>query len=328
VRYVLTVVVGVGLAIALTATWLVWGPLTSGALLLMWPNRTPAVAHDLPDGYPLVHKGHMDPSTGVYVREDDDVVLTHTPPFVLRRTYLSGDRVSRQYGVGGTSNAEWYLIGDPQKLTWAELILADGGRIHFDRTSPGTSLSNAMFIHRKTPTGFWGSRLGWTGWGWVLRFQDGTLANFFACSPTGKTNCSLIRMRDSDGHILNFPRDSDGILAAIEAPTERISLEYDDRRRVVRAADAASHEVRYGYDDRGRLVQARDAEGTVRVYTYGARDEMLTIREPGWFIENTFDDDLRVIRQVDHDREPFVRPGNARHLYNRVSLLGHGRFSD
>ena len=36
----------------------------------------------------------------------------------------------------------------------------------------------------------------------------------------------------------------------------------------------------------------------VRTYAYSARDEMLTIEEPGWVINNTFDENGRVVRQV------------------------------
>src|SRR5206468_2533684 len=103
-------------------------------------------------------------------------------------------------GVGTTNNAEWYLIGDPARFQWSELILADGGRIHFDRTSSGISFTNALFLHRATPTGFYGARLGWTGSDWVMRFYDGSFATFQACSPGGNNVCSLIEICDADGH--------------------------------------------------------------------------------------------------------------------------------
>src|SRR5206468_4991238 len=63
----------------------------------------------------------------------------------------------------------------------AELVLPDGARIHFDRTSSGTSYQNAMFVHTDTPTEFYGSRLGWIGREWALRFQDHALARLRGC---------------------------------------------------------------------------------------------------------------------------------------------------
>jgi hypothetical protein len=40
------------------------------------------------------------------------------------------------------------------------------------------------------------------------------------------------------------------------------------------------------------------SDGTIRSYPYSARDEMLTIDEPGWVINNTFDEAGRLTRQV------------------------------
>jgi YD repeat-containing protein len=287
------------LAITLAVAALIWtGPLISGALFLSWPTGKAPVAHDLPQSYEPVHKGHIDDSTGLYIREDEDLLLRHTPPFVVTRTYLSGDHVSRQFGIGTTDNAEWYLIGDAANLSWAELILADGGRIHFDRLSRGKSIQTALFVHQSTPTGFYGSRLGWGGLDWILRFQDGGIARFQGCGPDQGSLCSLTQLRDEDGHVLRFHRDGAGRLQTIEAPTERIVFEYDDRGRIIRAHDDAGHRLGYAYDAGGRLVQVVDVDGTVRSYTYSAKDEMLTIREPGWFIDNTFDAGGRVTRQV------------------------------
>lgn len=59
--------------------------------------------------------------------------------------------------------------------------------------------------------------------------------------------------------------------------------------------------MNYTYDGSGRLIRVASTDGTVRAYTYGPHDELLTIREPGRLIQNTFDANLRVVRQ-DSDR--------------------------
>src|SRR5262245_34694071 len=124
------------------------------------------------------HKGGIDASTGVYTREDEDLIVADGMPLVLRRSYLSVDRVSRQFGIGGTHPGEWYLIGDGATFQWAELILSTGGRIHFDRVSPGTSKYDAVFEHRTTPTRFLGARLRREDRGWRMEFTDGGSALF------------------------------------------------------------------------------------------------------------------------------------------------------
>ena len=274
------------------------GPVSSGALFLMLPGPDAAVDHRLSPSYEPRHKGGVDLSTGLYTREDEDLIVADTVALVLRRTYLSGDHVSRQFGVGGTHPGEWYLIGDSAAFQWAALILADGGRIHFDRVSAGTSYTNALFEHSSTPTSFFGSQLGWVGREWALRFGDGSLALFEDCGPHSTNNCSLIEMRDADGHRIRYVRDRSGLLLTIQGPTLEIAFEYDAQRRIVQARDSPEHRVSYSYDAGGRVSRVVASDGTIRSYSYSARDEMLTIDEPGWVIENTFDDAGRVVQQI------------------------------
>ena len=61
------------------------------------PNASAAAVSHRP--WRPLHKGGADLSTGVYVREDDDLVVNTPLPIVLRRTYNSGDQYSRQFGV-------------------------------------------------------------------------------------------------------------------------------------------------------------------------------------------------------------------------------------
>jgi YD repeat-containing protein len=202
-------------------------------------------------------------------------------------------------GIGTTHNAEWYVMGDLRDLKLVQLVREDGSRITFDRTSRGSSYGNAMFVHTETATGFYGARLGWVGRAWALRFADGVLAMFKSCD-TPDNPCSLISTRDVQGRVVRFNRDEGGVLRAIEAGTQRLTFQYDDRKRVVRAAHGAQ-EATYTYDEGSRLVSATVGAVT-RSYRYGSRDEMVAIEEPNRTIENTYDEDLRVIRQVVHRR--------------------------
>src|SRR5206468_11648678 len=168
---------------------------------------------------------HVDIATGLYIREDEDLVLAETPAFVWRRTYLSGDHVSRQFGVGTTHNGEWYLIGDPTRFQWAELILEDGGRIHFDRLTPGSSFLNAVFGHNRTPTRFYGAMVGWVGLSWAMRLRDGSLMTFRPCEPGDSSICSIVQSRDSDGHKVFFDRSSNGLLRRTDTGRRRLTFE-------------------------------------------------------------------------------------------------------
>jgi YD repeat-containing protein len=284
------------------------GPLTSGALLLLLPAGGPRVDHDLPESYRPFHKGHVDIATGLYIREDEDIVVRGTPPLVLRRTYLSNYHANKQFGIGTTHPGEWYVVGDGERFTWAALILADGGQIRFERTSAGHSFLNAMYEHHATPGEWQGAALGWTGLGWALRRRDGALARFRGCGPGSV--CSILQMRDPDGHIVTYRRAPSGRLARMEASRDRwIAFDYDADDRIRRAYSSAGDEVRYDYDARGRLVRAVDRDGAARRYSYTDADLMATIEDPGHTIENEYDGDGRCVRQVNRypdGREPYI----------------------
>lgn len=284
------------------------GPVTSGAVLLLLPTAGPRADHDLPASYSALHKGHIDLGTGLYIREDEDLVLRGTPALILRRTYLSNYRVTKEFGVGTTHTGEWYLVGDGERFTWAALILADGSRIQFDRTSSGSSFLNAMYEHRAASGEWQGARLGWTGGGWTLRRRDGSLARFRPCGQGSV--CSLTETRDADGHTIQYRREPSGRLLRTEASADRwIAYDYDAENRITRAYTSTGDEVRYEYDHGGRLKRVTAKDGITRRYAYTARDQMATIEEPDTTIENVYNDDDRCIRQVNRfpgDAEPYT----------------------
>lgn len=246
------------------------------------------------------HKGGIDPSTGVYTREDEDLIVADAMPLVLRRTYLSVDRVSRQFGIGGTHPGEWYLIGDGATFQWAELILSDGGRIHFDRISPGTSKYDAVFEHRATPTRFLGARLRREDRGWRMEFVDGGSALFKHCNPNNSDVCSILEQHDKDGHGIRYERDAAGRLLEMRGDTQRITFQYDAAGRIARAEDSHGGSVEYTYDERGRLIRVRGVDGVVRRYGYTDRDELSRIEEPHMTIENRYDEGRVVGQRVSY----------------------------
>ena len=299
-----------GLITAATIATVRWaGPMSSGALDLLRPVSAEAQHREFPDSYQPRHKGHVDLGTGLYIRDDEDLIVRGVPALVFQRTYRSRDRDVRELGIGTTHSGELYLIGDPASFQWAELILADGGRIRFERTSPGTSYLNAMFTHR-SPSATWdGAQLGWVGSEWVLRKNDGTRMRFLACGGGLPVRaCSIVQEIDSDGHVIDYRRDATGRLLRIQAGERWIALDYDDRGRIRRASENAKRWVRYEYDELGRLARVTSSDGREHRYEYSALDEMALISDPGKIIENIYQDG-RVVKQVNRspgDDEPYV----------------------
>jgi YD repeat-containing protein len=280
--------------------YVVAGPMRSGALLLQLPTFARKTTHDLPGAYAPLHKGGVDVATGLYTRDDEDLIVRGTPPIVFRRTYLARDHVSRQLGVGTTHNGEMYVIGDSQRFQRVALILPDGERIRFERTSGGSSIWNAMYQHRSTRSEWYGARLGWTGSRWVLRTPGGERLVFQGCGPGLADLCSIVERHDWDNHEIDYERDAAGRLMKIVAGDRWIGFEYDGRKRVTRARASTGQDVRYTYDPAGRLATVVESTGAVRSYTYTDADLMATISEPGHTIENFYDAGARCVRQVNH----------------------------
>jgi YD repeat-containing protein len=273
------------------------GPVSSGAILLLLPSNQPRVEHDLPPTYVPFHKGHVDLATGLYIREDEDIVVPGTPALIVRRTYLSNYRVSKQFGIGTTHNGEWYLVGDGARFSWATLILADGAHVPFKRVSAGRSYMNALYANREESGEWTGAQLGWTGLWWTLRRQDGSIAHFRPCG-VGSV-CSLMRSSDADGHTIKYRRDRGGRLVKMDASADRwIAFEYDSSDRIVRAYSSTDVDMRYEYDVRGRLARVSSSDGTVRRYGYTDQDQMASVEDPDIAIENTYNVDGRCTRQV------------------------------
>jgi YD repeat-containing protein len=264
---------------------------TAGARLQPAPPATRAAARPL-------HRGHLDISTGLYNREDEDLVVPTPLPMVLRRTYLSGDRQSRHFGVGTTHPGEWYLYGDNDPgVPWGDLILADGGRIHFTRISSGTSQADAVLRHEGTPTEFDRAQLQWDGTHWVMQLRDGGRARFLDCQREHEV-CSLVERSDAHGNRIVYVRDAAGRLTRMESAGQSINFDYDERGRIAGAYDSSQNAVAYKYDGLGRLVRATASDGTVRDYAYNDRDEMTQVREPGRVVANWFDESGRLAEQV------------------------------
>jgi YD repeat-containing protein len=241
---------------------------------------------------------------------DEDLVVPGGPPLVVRRTYLSGYRRSTQFGVGATHDGEWYLIGDGQRFQWAELILATGSRVRFERVSAGTTILNAKYEYRSGASEWRGAVLTWAWVGWLVRRQDGSTFMFRPCGPKSSDVCSIVQSIDADGRTIHYRRDASGRLLKMESdPGRWIAFDYDAESRITRAYDQAGREVRYAYDAPGRLIRVAGLEGTVHLYSYTARDELATIIDPGTTIENAYDEDGRCFKQVNRypdDPDPFI----------------------
>ncbi|MBI3608821.1 MAG: hypothetical protein HY207_12710 [Nitrospirae bacterium] len=243
----------------------------------------------------------VDLSTGLFVLEKTDLLLPDLIPIALTRTYRPNDTFSRPFGIGTTHPYEMFLIGDGDTSTYsyADLILPNGGRIHYVRTSPGTDYTTAVFEHTATPTPYYGSTIVWNGTGWDLTLKTGTTYIFGDLAP-------LQAIRDRYGNRLTLTRANGqtGNLTTITSPNGRtVELTYDAGNRITQAKDNLGRVITYTYDASGRLVTVTDPNGGVTSYTYDAAHRMLTLTDARGivFLTNAYDGNGRVIQQTQAD---------------------------
>jgi RHS repeat-associated protein len=242
----------------------------------------------------------VDLGTGLFVLEKTDLFLPDVLPIALTRTYRSKDPDgSRPFGIGTTHPYEMFLFS-AREYQEADLILPDGGRVHYVRISPGIGFRDAVFEHTATPTVFYKSRLQWNGHGWDLIRKDGTVYVFGENAP-------LQAIRDRYGNTITITRANGlgGNITQIRSPNGRwIEFTYDGLNHITQARDNSGRVVTYAYDSfaAGRLVRVTDPNGGVTEYTYDLLSHrMLTITDARGivFLTNQYDTATgRVVRQT------------------------------
>lgn len=245
----------------------------------------------------------VDLGTGLFVYEKTDLYLPDVIPLAITRTYRPNDSANRLFGIGTTHPYAMFLWS-AQQYQEADLILPDGGHVHYVRISPGTGFTDAEFEHSTTPTLFYKSRIKWNGNGWDLTLKDGTVHVFGELAP-------LQSIRDRNGNVLkltwsntNSAGSGNGNILRVSSPHGRwIEFTYDTSNRVTQAKDNIGRAVGYTYDANGRLWKVTDPAGGITEYTYDSSHRMLTIKDARGitYLTNEYDANGRVARQTQAD---------------------------
>ncbi len=221
------------------------------------PAIGPTAGNGAKDGDPV------DLSSGLFVflfLKTDSWLIKDTLPLALTRYYRPNDTQKRNFGVGTTDAFNMYMVGDVNPWTYQELVLPDGSRIHFDRTSPGTSYSDAVYEHTGTQTGWYGAILSvdtssLPGAFWVLRTRSGMKYYFpDAEGLSSQPQQAVLYILDRNGNKITLTRNSGGHLTQATSPNGRyIQFSYDSQNRVTQATDNIGRTVQYAYDANGNL---------------------------------------------------------------------------
>ena len=215
-----------------------------------------------------------------------------------RGPIVPADSAIRPFGIG-TNHSYGIFLWSAQQYQQVDLILPDGGRIHYVRTSPGTGWADAVFEHTTTPSAFYKSIIRWNGRGWDLTLKDGTVYVFGENAPL-----QAIRDRHGNTTTVAHANGQAGNITRVTSPNGRwIAFSYDRGNRIVQAQDNGGRTVSYTYDGPGRLSKVTDPNGGLTTYTYDSSHRMLSITNPRGvtFVTNQYDANGRVSEQTHAD---------------------------
>ncbi|MFJ6943304.1 RHS repeat-associated core domain-containing protein [Streptomyces wuyuanensis] len=214
----------------------------------------------------------------------------------VTRTYWQGDTHKRAFGIGRDLIYNSFLHSQEQYKE-VDLYLPGGAKVHYTRTSPGTTWNDAVFEPLNSPSEFKGSKIYGGNGRWELRFRDGSRWTYGQYAPLGE-------IRDRHGNITKITRrnGSKGDITQITTPGGRwVSFTYDSEHRVTGARDNTGRTTSYTYDTAGRLDTVTDPAGKVSRYTYdGTSNRIATATDARGitYMTNTFDGNGRVKEQT------------------------------
>jgi YD repeat-containing protein len=185
--------------------------------------------------------------TGLFVMDKTDLILPDVLPLVFTRTYRQLDTRSRAFGIGASHSFDLFLVGTTSPYTFIDIVLPDGGRIHYDRISPGTSWADAIYENTTGPAGFYKSRINWNGNGYTVSLNDGTQLVFKEGAGAVRPGLAgLLRIKDRYGSTITITRDGNGNVTRVFSPNGRwIEFTNDGSNRITQARDNLGRTVNY-----------------------------------------------------------------------------------
>ena len=280
-----------------------------GAMVAL-PSDRPGIGPNGPnDGDPI------NLQTGLFVYTKTDLAVNDRNPDRLDPNLPSVGSCLTSLWVGTNLSYDMFLVGDtasPGGYTYQDLVFADGGRVHFTRTSPCTdgdgscAYYNAVYTATSTPGPLYGATIAWVGGffvgTWNLTTKDGTVYIFpDAEDASNWQEAALIGIIDRHGNAMTFTRDQHSNLTKITSPNGRwIQLTYDALNRVTSAVDNIGRSVSYGYSSEGYLLTATDANRGTTDFAYDGNGDMLSVQDPNGitYLQNEYDLNDMVTKQT------------------------------
>src|SRR5277367_1074433 len=159
----------------------------------------------------------------------------------------------------------------------ADLILPDGGRVRYVRTSPGEGFSNAEYEATNNPGLYYASTLKFNTaeQGWDLTLTNGITYEFPEYGP-------LKAIHDRFGNTLTITREggTTGNITQITSPHGLwAKFTYDGSHRITEITDNGGRHLKYTYNGSGLLQKATDVAGRTTSYEYNGSKQMSAVTD-------------------------------------------------
>jgi RHS repeat-associated protein len=198
------------------------------------------------------------------------------------------------------------VLYSQQPYQEVDLIMPDGGRVHFVRIVPGVGYFDAVF--ESTAQGEWYKariQRNNTRSGWDLILRDGARWFFYEYQAVKEMidasgNATIITRRDNNGY--------SGPITRVQSPSGRyVDFTLDTSGRVTQAKDNLGRIFTYVYDASGRLTKVTDPLLNERNYTWDASNRLATVKDPRNIVATTnqYDANSRVTLQTLADSNTF-----------------------
>jgi YD repeat-containing protein len=228
----------------------------------------------LPDTATQVFSADL--SVGLLIQRKADFVFEGEPGLQFTRVSRNQDDRSRAFGIGGSHSFDIFLDG--QMGTAVDLIMEDGGSVHFKHQQPRAGQSGDTYEAERGSYRFNGTQAVYAGGLWQIKTTDGWTYNFpYRPKALGQYVTVLTGFTDPTGHKYEMERDAFGALVAVTSSSGKwLHFENDSAHRIRKVTSSLGRSVQYEYDTGGRMVRATDSEGRVDSYTYGEKAQMFT----------------------------------------------------
>lgn len=253
--------------------------------------------------------------------QEDLLILGHSMPILIKRTYNSHDNYYEgPFGFGWSFSynvtAKEVVDGDGN----SQVIIRDGDGVEHIFTHNSGSIYDA-------PKGRY-NKLEKIGSNTYRIVRKDAVVLLFS-------NNRLDTITDPNGNQFSVSYSSDGKLKSVISPSNRtIDISYGSNNKIQKITDQLGRVVSYIYDNEGNLISFTNTAGEQTKYTYDSKHHLISVIDPNDVVRllNTYDSNAQITQQISDGRtyqyyyQPTytrVRVPNGQYIYHYFNDQGN-----